>query len=221
MNCPVTSRCCKVFFMKRYLPFAIIAVVLLMAILAGAVMYRSSAPQTSTAPPPAQGKTSGIVVLEEFGDYQCPPCGNLHPVLKTIKEEFGDRIQFIFHHFPLMQIHPHALSASQAAVAAGFQGRFWEMHDLIYKNQSAWSSATNAQPYFLSYARQLGIDVSRFMNDIANPRTTAIIQSDLQRAQSLRVNSTPTVFIDGREIPFKNLTLDNLRSEIRSRLNGG
>jgi protein-disulfide isomerase len=207
--------------MKRYLPFAIIAVVLLMAILAGAVMYRSSAPQTSTAPPPAQGKTSGIVVLEEFGDYQCPPCGNLHPVLKTIKEEFGDRIQFIFHHFPLMQIHPHALSASQAAVAAGFQGRFWEMHDLIYKNQSAWSSATNAQPYFLSYARQLGIDVSRFMNDIANPRTTAIIQSDLQRAQSLRVNSTPTVFIDGREIPFKNLTLDNLRSEIRSRLNGG
>jgi protein-disulfide isomerase len=212
--------------MKRYLPFAIIAAVLLMAILAGAVMYRSSAPPTSTAPPPTpgtdnQGKTPGIVVLEEFGDYQCPPCGNLHPVLKTIKEEFGDRIQFVFHHFPLMQIHPHALSASQAAVAAGFQGRFWEMHDLIYKNQSAWSGAPNAQPYFLSYARQLGIDVSRFMNDIANPRTIAIIQSDLQRAQSLRVNSTPTVFIDGREIPFKNLTLDNLRNEIRSRLNGG
>jgi protein-disulfide isomerase len=229
MNCPVTSRCCKVFYMKRYLPFAIIATVLIMAILAGAVMYRSSAPQTSTALPPtpgtetptARGKRSGTIMLEEFGDYQCPPCGNLHPVLKTIKEEFGDRIQFVFHHFPLMQIHPHALAASQAAVAAGFQGRFWEMHDLIYKNQSAWSSATDAQPFFLSYARQLGIDVSRFMNDAANPRTIAIIQSDLQRGQSLGVNSTPTVFIDGREIPFKNLTLDNLRNEIRSRLSGG
>jgi protein-disulfide isomerase len=215
--------------MKRYLPFAIIAAVLLMAILAGALMYQSSAPQTSTAPPPtpgadtptAQDKRAGTIMLEEFGDYQCPPCGNLHPVLKTIKEEFGDRIQFVFHHFPLMQIHPHALAASQAAVAAGFQWRFWEMHDLIYKNQSAWSSATDAQPFFLSYARQLGIDVSRFMNDAANPRTIAIIQSDLQRGQTLGVNSTPTVFIDGREVPFKNLTLDNLRNEIRSRLSGG
>jgi protein-disulfide isomerase len=215
--------------MKRYLPFAIIGAVLVMALIAGAVMYQSSAPQTSTAPPPtpgpdkpkAQDKTSGTIMLEEFGDYQCPPCGNLHPVLKTIKEEFGDRIQFVFHHFPLIQIHPHAVSASQAAVAAGFQGRFWEMHDLIYKNQSAWSGAADAQPYFLSYARQLGIDVSRFMNDAANPRTIAIIQSDLQRGQSLGVNSTPTLFIDGREVPFKNLTLDYLRNEIRSRLNGG
>jgi protein-disulfide isomerase len=227
--------------MKRYLPFAIIAAVLVMALAAGAVMYQSSAPQTSMAPPPtpgpetptalppaaspetptAQGKTSRTIMLEEFGDYQCPPCGNLHPVLKTIKEEFGDRIKFVFHHFPLIQIHPHAVSASQAALAAGFQGRFWEMHDLIYKNQSAWSSAADAQPFFLSYARQLGIDVSRFMNDAANPRTIAIIQSDLQRGQSLGVNSTPTVFIDGREIPFKNLTLDYLRNEIKSRLNGG
>jgi protein-disulfide isomerase len=229
MNCPVTSRCCKVFYMKRYLPFAIIAAVLLMALLAGVLMYQSSAPQTSTAPPPtpgtetsaAQGKTSGTITLEEFGDYQCPPCGNLHPVLQTIKEEFGDRIKFVFHHFPLIQIHPHAYSASQAAVAAGFQGRFWEMHDLIYKNQSVWSSAADVQPIFLSYARQLGIDVSRFMNDVANPRTYAIISSDMQRGQSRGVNSTPTVFIDGREIPFKNLTLDNLRNEIKSRLNGG
>jgi protein-disulfide isomerase len=215
--------------MKRYLPFAIIAAVLITALLAGALMYQSSTPQTSTAPPPTpgpgtstdQGKTSGTITLEEFGDYQCPPCGNLHPVLKTIKDEFGDRIQFVFHHFPLMQIHPHALSASQAAVAAGFQGRFWEMHDLIYKNQSAWSGATDAQSFFFSYAQQLGIDISRFKSDFVTTKTYAIINSDIQRGQSLGVNSTPTVFIDGREIPFKNLTLDNLRNEIRSRLNGG
>jgi protein-disulfide isomerase len=216
--------------MKRYLPFAIIAAALITALIVGAVMYQSSAPQTSATPPPPTpgttpvsdpGKPPGTITLEEFGDYQCPPCGNLHPTLKTIKEEFGDRIKFVFHHFPLQQIHPHAYPAAQAAVAAGFQGRFWEMHDLIYKNQLAWSSAADVQPFFLSYARQLGIDINRFMNDAANPRTFAIINSDLQRGQSLGVNSTPTVFIDGREIPFKSLTLDNLRNEIRSRLNGG
>jgi protein-disulfide isomerase len=215
--------------MKRFLPIAIIAAVLVTALIAGAVLYRSGTPQTATTPlpspgggsPPPREKTAGAITLEEFGDYQCPPCGNLHPVLKAIKEEFGDRVKFVFHHYPLMQIHPHALAASQAAVAAGFQGRFWEMHDLIYKNQAAWSSAQDVQPYFVNYARQAGVDVSRFLNDAANPRTTAIISSDLQRGQTLGVNSTPTVFIDGREIPFKNLTLDNLRQEIKSRLDGG
>jgi formate-nitrite transporter family protein len=215
--------------MKRFLPFAIIAAVLVAALVASAVMYQKSTTQTATTPLPSPGggtplareKTSGAITLEEFGDYQCPPCGNLHPILKKIKEEYGDRVKFVFHHFPLIQMHPHALEAAQAAVAAGFQGRFWEMHDLIYKNQAAWSSAVDAQPFFLNYARQAGVDISRFLNDSVNPRTTAIISNDLQRGQALGVNSTPTVFIDGREIPYKNLTLDNLRQEIKTRLEGG
>ncbi|MBO0799403.1 MAG: thioredoxin domain-containing protein, partial [Blastocatellia bacterium] len=84
-----------------------------------------------------------------------------------------------------------------------------------------WSSAPDVQPYFVNYARQAGVDVNKFLNDAANPRTTAVISADLQSGQSRGVNSTPTVFIDGREIPYKDLTLDNLRQEIRSRLDGG
>lgn len=215
--------------MKRFLPFAIIGAVLVFALVALAVMYRSSNTQTATTLPqapvggrtPATGeKSSGTITLEEFGDYQCPPCGNLHPILKTIKEEYGDRVKFVFHHFPLMQIHPHALEAAQAAVAAGLQGRFWEMHDLIYKNQAAWSGAADARPFFVSFAQQAGLDISRFLNDSVSPGTIAIIRNDMQRGQALGVNSTPTVFIDGREIPYKNLTLDSLRQEIKSRLEG-
>ncbi|MCI0339140.1 MAG: DsbA family protein [Acidobacteria bacterium] len=215
--------------MKRYLPFAIIAAVLVIAILAGALMYRTKQPPISTTPVPTpsldpnQARTNNrtAVTLEEFGDYQCPPCGTLHPVLKTIKDEFGDRVQFSFRHFPLVQIHQHAVAASQAAVAAGLQGRFWEMHDLLYKNQSVWSSATDARPIFLSYARQLGLNVDLFVNDMGGNRANTIVASDLRRGQALGVNSTPTVFINGREIPFEELKIDNLRKEIRSLLNGG
>lgn len=215
--------------MKRFLPFAIIAAVLLVALVAGVLFYQSkTTTQTAVTPLPTPGgglppreKTPGIITLEEFGDYQCPPCGHLFPILKTIKEEYGDRIKFTFHHFPLIQIHPHALAAAQAAVAAGFQGRFWEMHNLIYQNQAAWSSAADVKPYFIDYARQAGVDVNKFLNDIVSTRTTAVISADVQSGQARGVNSTPTVFIDGREIPYKDLTLDNLRHEIRSRLDGG
>lgn|SRR5262245_13858417 len=216
--------------MKRYLPFLIIAAVLLTALAAGALMYKSERAeqlQTSKVPIPTpsldpslpRDNSRALVTLEEYGDYQCPPCGNLHPVLKTVKEEFGDRVRFIFHHFPLIQLHQYAYFAAQAAVAAGFQGRFWEMHDMIYRNQSSWSSASDVRPIFISYARQLGLDTDRFINDLAGAQANAIIVSDLKRGQAFGVKATPTVFIDGREIPFEKLTVDNLRNEIKKRLN--
>src|SRR5215467_1043041 len=134
--------------MKRYLPFVIIAAVLVAAVGAGFLMFRSSQPQPPATPAPAGGSVAtpnrvaskgGVVTIDEYGDYQCPPCGSLHPILKTLKSEYGGRIQLNFHHFPLTQIHNHALEASYAAAAAGLQGKFWEMHDLLYQNQSVWS----------------------------------------------------------------------------------
>ncbi|HEY7183349.1 MAG TPA: DsbA family protein, partial [Blastocatellia bacterium] len=133
--------------MKRYLPFVIIAVVLVAAVSAGYLMFRSPQPQTLTLPPPPSGSgaspgaqvSKGAVVIDEFGDYQCPPCGLLHPVLRTLKSEYGDRIQFNFHQFPLTQLHNLALEAAYAATAASLQGKFWQMHDLLYDNQSTWS----------------------------------------------------------------------------------
>ncbi len=216
--------------MKRYLPFAIIAAVLIAALTAGALIYRAERAEqlpTSTTPLPTpsfdpkqpRDNSRAIVTLEEYGDYECPPCGLVHPRLKAIKEEFGDRIRFIFHHYPLIQLHQHAYIASQAAVAAGFQGRFWEMHDLLYRNQSSWSKASDVHSIFIGYARQLGLDTDRFINDLAGAQANGIIVNDMKRGQAFGVKGTPTVFLDGREILFDDITIDNLRNQIKKRLN--
>jgi len=214
--------------MKRYLPFVIIAAVLAAAIGAGALMFRSAQPQPSTTPAPAispaassdAATSKGVVTIEEFGDYQCPPCGALHPVLKTLKSEYGDRIRFVFYHYPLTSIHKHALEASYAAAAAGLQGRFLEMHNLLYENQNVWSEVGDFRPIAINFARQIGLDVQRFTRDMDGLKVMALVSADTQRANSLGVNSTPTVFIDGQLIPHESLTAENLRKEINQKLGG-
>ncbi|HEY8460643.1 MAG TPA: thioredoxin domain-containing protein [Blastocatellia bacterium] len=212
--------------MKRYLPFVIIAAVLAAAIGAGYMMFNSSRPQPlATLPPPASSSATpgpavskGTVVIDEFGDYQCPPCGALHPVLKTLKSEYGDRLQINFHHFPLVQIHSHALEAAYAAAAAGLQGKFWEMHNLLYENQSTWSPVGDVQPLLLDYARQAGLDIPRFTRDMNGLQVVKIVSEDGRRAEEARVNSTPTVFINNQLIPNEKLTIEELRKEINQRL---
>jgi protein-disulfide isomerase len=212
--------------MKRYLPFAIIAIVLVAAFGAGFWMFRSTRPQSLTTSTPVNSPapatditaTKGVVTIEEFGDYQCPPCGALHPTLKTLKNEYGNRIKLVFYHFPLTQIHNHALEASYAAAAAGLQGKFWEMHNLLYENQSAWSEVGDFRPIAISFARQIGLDTTRFTRDMNGLKVMALVSADEQRANALGVNSTPTVFINGQIIPNENLTLEKLRKEIDQRL---
>jgi protein-disulfide isomerase len=212
--------------MKRYLPFAIIAAVLVAAVGAGFLMFRSSQPQPPAAPTPAgdsratsDGPASkGVVTIDEYGDYQCPPCGGLHPILKTLKGEYGGRIQIAFHHFPLTQLHPHALEASYAAAAAGLQGKFWEMHNLLYENQPLWSQIGDFRPILLDFARQIGLDVPRFTRDMDGLQVVTIVSEDAQRGNAVGVNSTPTIFINGKLIPNENLTIEALRKEINQRL---
>ena len=212
--------------MKSYLPFAIIATVLAAAIGAGFWMFRSTQPQPLATPAAASSPvpttdvvtSKGVVVIEEFGDYQCPPCGALHPTLKTLKNEYGDRIKLNFYHFPLTQIHKHALEASYAAAAAGLQGKFWEMHNLLYENQSMWSEVGDFRTIAINFARQLGLDLGRFTKDMDGLKVMALVSADEQRANAFGVDSTPTVFINGRMIPNDNLTLEGLRKEINQRL---
>src|SRR5262245_54893600 len=212
--------------MKRYLPFVIIAAVLVAAVGAGFLMFRSSQPQLPATPTPASGSratsnglaSKGVVTIDEYGDYQCPPCGALHPILKTLKGEYGGRIQIAFHHFPLTQLHNHALEASYAAAAAGLQGKFWEMHNLLYENQSAWSQMGDFRPIVISFARQLGLDITRFTRDMDGLQVVTIVSEDSQLANALGVDSTPTVFINGQLIPNGNLTVEALRKEINHRL---
>jgi protein-disulfide isomerase len=207
--------------MKRYLPFVIIAAVLVAALSGGLLMFRSSQTQPPATPTPADGSVAtskGVVTIDEYGDYQCPPCGALHPIIKSLKSEYGDRIQFAFHHFPLTQLHSHALEASSAAAAAGLQGKFWEMHNLLYENQSVWSEVGDFRPIVLDFARKIGLDLQRFSRDIDGIQVVTLIRDDAMRGNLLGVNSTPTVFINGQMIANENLTADGLRKEINRRL---
>ncbi|MBL8167548.1 MAG: DsbA family protein [Acidobacteria bacterium] len=213
--------------MKRYLPFVIIAAVLLVGLTAGALMLRSNQPESTSSTAPVAKPTvttgvttaKGVVTIEEFGDYQCPPCGLLHPEMKKIKQEFGDRIRFIFYHLPLVQIHPNAMPAAQAAVAAGVQGKFWEMHNLLYENQKMWAEAPDLRLITVNFARQLGLDTDWFIRDLDGAQVNTTISADMRRASSLGVNGTPTVFVDGQLVETDKMTVDGLRQMISQRLN--
>lgn len=165
-------------------------------------------------PPHALGDPDAPVMLEEFGDFQCPPCGLLHPVLTTMKAEFGPRLVIVFREFPMASIHAHALAAARAAEAAGRQGKFWEMHGLLYENQKAWHDASEAVPIFEDYANRIGLDLERFKRDVASKSVDQRIALDRARGYWIGVNGTPTVFINGREVPPDSLTTDKLRTLI-------
>ena len=230
--------------MKRALPFVIIAAVLVAALLTVWYLTRSPAeplattpatnapaltgtsPLANTAtsqepgadPPHALGSATAPATLEEFGDFECPPCGLLHPILKTMQGEFGTRLRIIFREFPLVPTHPHALAAARAAEAAGLQGKFWEMHDLIYENQKAWHEAFDVRPIFEGYATKIGLNLEQFKRDISGEIVEQRIFLDGKRAHSLGVTGTPTVFLNGREVPFESLVPDKHRAVINAEL---
>ena len=225
--------------MKRLLPFVIIIVVLAVAVGAYFYMKRaaldsssippaSAAPGSSAAPvtnagpgaqpPHFRGSESASVTLEEFGDFECPPCGLLYPVLKGIEDEYGPRLRVIFREYPLTPNHAHALAAARAAEAAGMQGRFFEMHDLIYQNQTAWKDLFDVRPVYEGYAKSIGLDVERWKKDQTSDVVEQRIFLDGTRAHALGVKGTPTVFVNGVEVPFEQLNPEGLRAAINKAL---
>ena len=156
--------------------------------------------------------------VEEFGDFECPPCGLLHPILLKMHQEFGDKLQITFREFPLVPTHQHALSAASAAEAAGLQGKFWEMHDMRYENQKAWHDAFDVRPIFEDYAKRIGLDVARFKEDINGNIVGQRISLDGIRGHAFDVKGTPTVFLNGKEVPFESLPEEKLRVVINNAL---
>ena len=185
---------------------------------ASAPVATPAAADAGADPPHAQGPVKAPVTLEEFGDFQCPPCGLLHPVLKMMEQEFGSRLRVIFREFPLVPAHAHALSAARAAEAAGLQGKFWEMHDLLYTNQNSWKDAFDVRPIFEEYARKIGLNLDRYRQDLTSETVQYRIFLDGKRARSLGVKGTPTVFMNGREVPFESLAPEKLRPLISAEL---
>ena len=159
-------------------------------------------------------KVSSPVVLEEYGDYQCPPCGQLYPELKEIEKEYGNQVQIVFHHFPLMKIHKNALMAAHAAEAAHNQNKFWEMHDRLYRNQKEWSELDDPRPVFIDYAKQLGLKIDQFTNDLNSNMIDQRISADIQRGSAIGVTGTPTVFLDSRLVNYQATNLEGLRRGI-------
>ena len=225
--------------MKRFLPGIMIIVVLATAVTGGIALFRSirpspvsvkptpfaaETPAANVTSPPASSPVmapvseSVSVTLEEFGDYQCPPCGLLHPALKTIKAEYGKRLNFIFRNFPLSRIHKNAQAAAQAAEAARLQGSFWQMHDTLYEHQKEWKDESDPRAIFRKFAGEIGIDLERFDRDVDSPGVKAKIDADSKRAESLNIQGTPTILIEGKELRTEAMTAEGIRQGIEAML---
>jgi len=211
--------------MRRYLPFTIVIAVGLLAIAGGTTLYYVKRPKVLTASSEKMSKTApgetlhilgnpdAPVTVEEFGDYQCPPCGLMAEPLNQIERDFRPNVRIIFYNFPL-PLHQHAREAACAAEAAGLQGKFWEMHDLIYKQQAAWSKAMEVQPLFESYAGMLGLDLEKFKKDMQSDGVKQRVESDQEKGSSIGITNTPTLFLNNHAVPPQDLPPDRVRTQV-------
>jgi len=140
----------------------------------------------------AQGPADAPLTLVEYGDYECPYCGKAYPVVKEIQKRMGDRLRFVFRNFPLNTIHEHAGVAAQAAEAAAAQGKFWEMHDILYEHQDDLADRDLRE-----YALKVGLEIYRFDADLSGEKYAKRVRDDFRGGVRSGVNGTPTFFING------------------------
>ena len=164
-----------------------------------------------------RGNPDAAVTLEEFGDFQCPPCGSFARFAEELLKEYDSRVRLIFRHFPL-SAHEHAREASLAAEAAGLQGRFWEMHDVLYREQAVWTKANNVRESFESYAGMIGLNLDQFRKDMDGEKARARVDSDRERGHSVGVERTPTIFVNNRSLGPNDRTPEGLRAAVDAAL---
>jgi len=143
------------------------------------------------------------VKLVEYSDFQCPACGTYFPLINAVGGEYGDRVAFAYRHYPLAQIHFNANAAARASEAAGKQGKFWEMHDMLFKTQELWSSmsASDAAAVFGGYAKNFeGLDIDQYLADFDSDEAQDAVTEDYSGGLSSGVNSTPTFYLNGEKI---------------------
>lgn len=160
------------------------------------------------------GSSSLGVKLVEYGDYECPACASYYQPAKEVAEKYKDQIQFQFRNFPIPASHQNAMAAARAAEAADLQGKFWEMHDLLYENQTAWSGTSNATAAFERYATSIGLDMAKYKTDFKSNVVNDRIQADLKEGNRIKVNSTPTFFINGKKISNPEPTVEGFSKVI-------
>jgi len=231
--------------MNKNLPLIIIGLVAVAAIAAGVFLYQTGKTPTTktptaivnsnansndktlkTAPPGAEpawtkGAPNATVTLEEFADFECPSCGAFAPTMREIKTVYGDRVRVIFRQYPL-QMHQRAYDAARAAEAAGAQGRFWEMHDMLYDKQKVWSSKTllDHRKEFEGYAKSLGLNVDKFNNDLTGNMANSRVAADKKRGDFIGIRATPSLYLNGRLLTPEEMQITKLRELVENALQG-
>lgn len=198
--------------------FAVLAVVAV----GGAIVYSNyvsnQANQGVSFEAHVKGNPTATVTLTEYSDFQCPACAAFVPYVAEMVDMYGDSLQVEYKHFPLITIHPYAVPAARAAEAAGQQGKFWEMHDVLFENQQIWSNSGNPIPMFFNYAEQIGLDMDTFRQHMRSSRIEEKVNDEYKEARSLGLTGTPSFFLNGERMQFE--TFDDFRAQIAAAVGG-
>lgn len=154
-----------------------------------------------------QGSPNAAIVLVEYGDYECPFCGEAYANVKKVQQHFGKKLKFVFRNFPLSQSHPHAVAAAMAAEAAGLQGKFWEMHDLLYENQTSLEYEN-----LMEYAELLKLNIKEFTKDIESNSLLERVKSNFQSGVRSGVNGTPSFYVNGLKYEGSYYAMDMIET---------
>jgi protein-disulfide isomerase len=146
---------------------------------------------------PAEGPGDAKVTIVEFADFQCPYCASVRPALARIRREYDAEVRLVFKHLPIAALHPQAMEASVAAAAAGLQGKFWEMHDLLFDNQDS----LRGTPPYLKFADEVGLDLAVFRRHMESDAVRSTVEDDMNDARSIGITGTPIFLVNGRYYP--------------------
>lgn len=181
-------------------------IVAIIAVFAGAFYFAQQAGEVANEgvviEPNIKGNPEAAVVLVKYSDFQCPACAAAAPVVDDLLAEYGEQIRFEYNHFPLISIHPLAIPAARAVEAAGQQGQFFPMHDLVFENQQAWSTAPNPTAFFMSYAEELDLDMTTFRRHFDASLIEDHIRGQFDEARALGFTGTPTFTLNGERMDF-------------------
>lgn len=165
----------------------------------------------------AQSEGEPSITIVEYSDYQCPACAYFHPIVEKLKDKYGDQINFEMRYFPLNS-HRYAALAARAAQAAKNQGKFREMHDLLFENQEQWSKSGNPGGIFVNYAEKIGLDIEQFKNELNAAETQKIVMEERREGRAKGVNSTPTFYIEGEQLNNLPRTFEQFDQIVQSYL---
>ncbi len=209
-------------------PLIIIGIVTILIIVGGIFLTsrQSSSPKSTPAPVSQEilvpegsikeSTPSAQVTLVEFADFQCPTCKTVEPFIKQIRKDFAGQLTYVYRYFPL-DSHKNAVPSALAAEAANQQGKFWQMHDMLYEKQDDWADSNTPKDIFIEYAKTLKLDIEKFKKDFDDPKTKEKVEKDKVDGYAAGVGGTPTFYINGTKIPAVP-TYETLKSLIEQEL---